>query len=316
MKIGVFIPGRLDSERLPNKLILPLGQSCLWDMACQKLNALPDKYDKYALCNDKELVSIALKYPNIRVILREEATCKVDGPLNYIFKDLKYLPNNVTHLMFLNPCLSFLSVKTIVDALEYFEKWEADYATSVKKLQNWVFSSNMQDPINYIDYERLTTKEIEPMWQAAHCFHIFNKDSFFEDGMMLKPGHLLIPVPEEETIDVDSYEDYQYAKWKHSKKYVIDIDGVICTTNGIDYEKAEPIIKNIEKFNKLYDAGNTIWYQTARGYVSGIDYRELTENQLKKWGVKYDALLFGKPDADYYIDDKAINSSDFLRGLG
>lgn len=46
MKLGVFIAGRLGSERLPNKLVLPLGDSCLWEMACKKLSELPNKYEK------------------------------------------------------------------------------------------------------------------------------------------------------------------------------------------------------------------------------------------------------------------------------
>ena len=53
MKIAVFIPGRLNSERLPNKLVLPLGHSNIWDIACSKLNELPSKYEKIALCYDK-----------------------------------------------------------------------------------------------------------------------------------------------------------------------------------------------------------------------------------------------------------------------
>ena len=32
--------------------------------------------------------------------------------------------------------------------------------------------------------------------------------------------------------------------------------------------------------------------------------RDLTEKQLEKWGVKYHELLFGKPHADVFIDDK------------
>ena len=56
--------------------------------------------------------------------------------------------------------------------------------------------------------------------------------------------------------------------------------------------------------NTLKKKGNTIIFFTARGFVSKIDQFELTQNQLKEWGVKYDKLYMGKPDADYYIDDK------------
>ena len=32
-----------------------------------------------------------------------------------------------------------------------------------------------------------------------------------------------------------------------------------------------------------------------------------TKNQLKKWGVKYHKLIFGKPSYDLFIDDKNLN---------
>jgi len=94
-------------------------------------------------------------------------------------------------------------------------------------------------------------------------------------------------------------------------RYVVDIDGTICTQREKgDYENAEPLPERIEKINKLYDEGHTIWFFTARGSETGINWRELTEKQLKDWGVKYHRLLFGKPSADRYIDDKAVNANE------
>ena len=38
----------------------------------------------------------------------------------------------------------------------------------------------------------------------------------------------------------------------------------------------------------------------------------MTKNQLKDWGVKYHSLKLGKPEADIYIDDKALNADYFF----
>jgi len=105
-------------------------------------------------------------------------------------------------------------------------------------------------------------------------------------------------------------------------KYIVDIDGTICTTvsNG-NYKEANPIPSHIEKINKLYDEGNTIVYLTARGmgrYGDNADlarkmFYELTADQLDKWGCKYHKLMLGKPSGDFYIDDKGINSDEFFR---
>jgi len=97
-------------------------------------------------------------------------------------------------------------------------------------------------------------------------------------------------------------------------KIFIDIDETICyNTNrnkdqARDYSLAMPIKKNIKAVNKLYDDGHHITYWTARGTLTGIDWFETTEAQLKKWRAQYHNLILGKPHYDLYIDDKSINT--------
>jgi CMP-N,N'-diacetyllegionaminic acid synthase len=96
----------------------------------------------------------------------------------------------------------------------------------------------------------------------------------------------------------------------------VDIDQTICNqpTRTLDYRLAIPMMDRIEGINKLYDSGHTIVYWTARGTVTKVDWREVTEEQFKIWGVKYHGLIFGKPAYDLLIDDKAINAiEDFGR---
>ena len=62
---------------------------------------------------------------------------------------------------------------------------------------------------------------------------------------------------------------------------------------------------NIDKINILYNKGNKITYWTARGSITGIDWYEVTKNQLNEWGCKYHFLSVGeKPAYDLLICDK------------
>ena len=93
----------------------------------------------------------------------------------------------------------------------------------------------------------------------------------------------------------------------------VDIDDTICTrSEDLDYSKASPLESRIKRINDLYEQDNTIIYWTARGTVTGIDWRDITEKQFKDWGVKYHELRFGKPNYDLFIDDKNINSETFF----
>lgn len=104
-------------------------------------------------------------------------------------------------------------------------------------------------------------------------------------------------------------------------KYVFDLDHTLCDTPYDEenkrwmYFEAKPYHDRIQEVNKLWERGDTIIIETARGCGSKINYYEQTYNQLISWGLKFTSLRTGvKFSADYYIDDKAINSEDFFNG--
>jgi len=93
----------------------------------------------------------------------------------------------------------------------------------------------------------------------------------------------------------------------------IDIDETIANTpKDRNYSLSTPIVENIKKANKYYDDGHEVVYWTARGSGTGIDWYEITKDQLDSWGVKYHGLKLGKPVYDLFIDDKNINSEEYF----
>lgn len=111
-------------------------------------------------------------------------------------------------------------------------------------------------------------------------------------------------------------------KLSNTKKYntfVIDIDDTICYTYNRDFNNSEPNRKVINKINKLYQEGWKIILYTARGDNScktleekELKYKIITKNWLKKNNVQYNELVFGKMNADYYVDDKNMSIDEFI----
>ena len=96
----------------------------------------------------------------------------------------------------------------------------------------------------------------------------------------------------------------------------VDIDNTICyyeNKEDKNYKNAIPYIERIKNINKLYEKKNTIVYWTARGSMTGINWYQITKQQLDKWDCKYHELRMGKPAYDLYIDDKNINSEEFFK---
>jgi len=96
-----------------------------------------------------------------------------------------------------------------------------------------------------------------------------------------------------------------------------DLDNTIVTYPSIpgDYSTVKPIEKIITFMRKLKSDGNTIIIYTARrmkthnhnSAAALADIGEITFKTLRDFDIPFDEIVFGKPIADIYIDDKSIN---------
>ena len=55
-----------------------------------------------------------------------------------------------------------------------------------------------------------------------------------------------------------------------------------------------PYKDRIDVINKLYDDGHEIHYWTARGATRGIDWTDLTREQLEEWGLQVSPTAHGQ----------------------
>lgn len=104
-------------------------------------------------------------------------------------------------------------------------------------------------------------------------------------------------------------------------RIVFDIDDTISRSRNGDYANAIPDLEVIEKINTLYDEGIEIYLYTSRGMLSCNENLDLIKEKnqdilidwLSRYKVKYHQLIFGKPLADLYVDDKAMNIQNFKK---
>jgi capsule biosynthesis phosphatase len=104
---------------------------------------------------------------------------------------------------------------------------------------------------------------------------------------------------------------------KKQLRVCFDLDNTLVTYPTIpnDYSSVKPITNTINMLRQLKNEGHEIIIYTARrmlthgGNVGKVikDIAITTINTLEQFGIPYDELIFGKPIADIYIDDRAIN---------
>lgn len=135
-------------------------------------------------------------------------------------------------------------------------------------------------------------------------------------------GRRVRPLLMSESSDIDELWEFEQAEATAvagaaagPRVFVIDIDGVLAAlTPDNEYSNATALQENIDAVNALYLRGNRIVLFTARGSATGRDWRGVTERQMETWGVRFHELIFGKPAADYYVDDRML-TMDALRKL-
>lgn len=106
------------------------------------------------------------------------------------------------------------------------------------------------------------------------------------------------------------------------KTYCFDIDGVIFQISK-DYKEYVVIEETCNFIKEIKANGDKVVLYTARkmqthkGCLGKInkDIVEETLYQLRINDIFYDEIHFGKPSADYYIDDKGINFYDLKESL-
>jgi capsule biosynthesis phosphatase len=101
------------------------------------------------------------------------------------------------------------------------------------------------------------------------------------------------------------------------RRICFDLDNTLVTYPTIpgDYTTVKPIGPMIENARRLHAEGHTVIIHTARRMathkhnVGAVirDIGKITLDTLEKFGIPYDEIIFGKPIADVYIDDRGWN---------
>jgi capsule biosynthesis phosphatase len=137
--------------------------------------------------------------------------------------------------------------------------------------------------------------------------------------LLIQKGEPILPIYVNETKHLGTFKEIEKSPIISAKKMRIcfDLDNTLVTypeTPG-DYSTVKPIKKMIDLLHFFKKQGHEIIIYTARRmetHKSNVgkvikDIAIVTFSTLEKFGIEYDEIIFGKPIADIYIDDRAMN---------
>ena len=205
--IVFIIQARLNSERVPQKMIRPFSDSNLFEIAIKKLldSKIIPKQNIYLSVNEPELKSIGQKY-NLNIYERSEESANNDNSLQKIYEWHDKLP--FKYVIKLNACSPLLKTETIDNFFKTFlnSSDENLFGVIEQKDYFWNRKGKLITPWPE-DQTIMNTKAVEATYKAAHVLYASKLDLIAENKFMgdftKENGIKLFPMDELECFDID-----------------------------------------------------------------------------------------------------------------
>lgn len=206
MKVVAFVPIKLNSERLPNKNILPIMSKPLSWHILNTLSKVKGIDEVYVYCSDEKIKDYIPE--NITYLKRDKS---LDGNLVKGFDIYESFINEIDADIYIlsHTTSPFLKVATVENALKMMLEKDYDSAFSAEKVQTFAWYKDK--PINYDINNVPRTQDMEPIYVETSGFFMFKKEVFTEHRRRIGFNPYIQEVDSIEAIDIDTKEDYDFA---------------------------------------------------------------------------------------------------------
>lgn len=221
-----IVQARLNSQRVPNKMLRHFADSNLFGIVLDKLlsSSIIPSDQIYASVYEEELFYEANIKRNIRTFQRSFESANNDSDITKIFEWHDKLPYK--YVVIISGCNPLLKVETIDSFVNKFIEQEEDnlFAVIEKKQYYWNKEGIMVTPWPE-GQTLLNTKAVEPTYEAAHVLYASPMDlikDYKYMGDFTEPGGIkLFPMAELEAFDIDYEWQFKVAETLYTNEKII-----------------------------------------------------------------------------------------------
>jgi CMP-N-acetylneuraminic acid synthetase len=210
--IVVILQARMNSQRVPKKMLKPFLDSNLFEIAINKLlnSKIIPKENIYISVFEDELKDIANKY-NLNIYNRSEESANNDNSLQKIYEWHDKLP--FKYVIKVNGCSPLLKVETIDKFVTQFINQSEENLFGVIPLKDYFWNKDGKLVTPWPENQTImNTKAVETTYKAAHVLYASKMNLISENKFMgdfdLPGGIKLFPLDELECFDIDY--DWQF----------------------------------------------------------------------------------------------------------
>jgi len=224
--ILIVIQSRLNSQRVPRKMLRNFADSNLFEIAIQKLliSKVIPKNNVYVSIYEPELKDIADKY-DVNIYGRSFESANNDNSLKTIYEWHDKLP--FKYVIKVNACSPLLPIGTIDDFVKEFISQEEDNLFGVIPIKDYFWNKEGKLITPWpSDQTIMNTKAVEITYKAAHVLYASRMDliskNMFMGDFQKEGGIKLYEMNELECFDIDY--DWQFSVAEMIYKQMKNVD--------------------------------------------------------------------------------------------
>ena len=206
--IAIVVQARLNSERVPQKMIRSFNNTTLFELVLDKLKSSKYNLNIFASVHEEELVNIA-KSKKVNIYERSYESANNDNSLQKIYEwHSKLQEIGYQYVILVSGCNPLLKIETIDKFIEQFRSQEEEnlFAVIEKKQYYWNKEGALVTPWPQ-GQTIMNTKAVEPTFEAAHVLYASRLDIIKDNRWMgdfeKEKGINLFPMDELEAFDID-----------------------------------------------------------------------------------------------------------------
>jgi len=219
--IVVIIQSRLNSQRVPRKMIRKFANSNLFEIAINKVLAskIIPKENIYVSVYEDELKNIANQY-DVNIYHRSYESANNDNSLQKIYEWHDQLPYK--YVLKINACSPLLKTETIDNFVKQFIQQDEENLFGVIPMKDYFWNANGKLVTPWPeDQTIMNTKAVETTYKAAHVLYASRMDliskNMFMGDFSKEGGIKLYEMNELECFDIDYEWQFNIAEILYTK---------------------------------------------------------------------------------------------------
>ena len=204
--VCVVVQARLNSERVPNKMLRPFANSTLVDVLLEKikLSKIIPRENVYFSAYEEELKNVATRH-GFKIYDRSLASSLSEGqPLSELYDWYDKLPYK--YVVLINACNPLLKIETIDDFVQEYMNSDRDGMFTVFEKRTYYWDLEENPITDWGDSTIMNTKFVDPVYEAAYCIFASKISIIGDDRWMdtnSPPSPKLYVMDEMESFDID-----------------------------------------------------------------------------------------------------------------